>query len=207
MKFSYVQKLLLVADPFGAARTNFRIWKTKLKSKRGTRKSRKPLRGRHLTVKQRGDILTDLQDLTTGPVSMTAEASDREAVCYEGQIANVLEDTGCKVEIDNATKEPPAKQLPPGVEMTIKEETVRPIHAYGIVRAFRSAGVALATRINGKRPKNNTLYVTVGPNRAPGVVSATTRTAAEWRLKVRQTLLEKWKMKFTSGLGGPGQAD
>lgn len=207
MKFSYVQKLLLVADWFGATRTNFRIWRKKLKSKRGSRKPRKSLRGRHLTVKQRGDILTDLQDLTTGPVSITAATSDREAVCYEGQIANVLEDTGCKVEIDNATKGPPAKQLPPGIEMTVKEETVRPIHAYGIVRAFRSAGVAVATRINAKRPKNNTLYVTVGPNSAPDVVSAMTRTAAEWRLKVRQTLLEKWKNKFGSGRRRPGQPD
>jgi hypothetical protein len=207
MKLSYVQKLLLAADPFGAARRNFRIWKTKLKVKRGTPKLRSPLRGRHLTVKQRGDILTDLQDSTTGPVSMTAATSDGEAVCYEAEIANVLEDTGCKVEIDNATKESPAKQLPPGIEMTVKEETVRPIHAYGIVRAFRSAGVAIATRINGKRQKNNTLYITVGPNSGPGVVPLKTRTAANWRLKVRQTLLEKWRTKFASDPRGPGNDD
>ena len=207
MKLSYVQKLLLAADPFGAARKNFRIWKSKLTAKSGTPKLRNRLRGRHLTVKQRGDILTELQDSTAGPVSMTAARSDGEAVCYESEIATVLEDTGCKVEIDNATKESPAKQLPPGIEMTVKEETVRPIHAYWIVRAFRSAGVTIATRINGKRQKNNTLYITVGPNSAPGTVSTTARTAAEWRSKVRQTLLEKWKTKFGSGPRRPGQPD
>jgi hypothetical protein len=206
MKLSYVQKLLLAADPFSAVRTNFRIWKAKLKVKGRAPKPRKFLRGRHLTVKQRGDILSELQDSMTGPVSMTAAASDGEAVCYEGEIANVLEDTGFKVEIDNARREPSAEQVPTGIEMTVKEETVRPIHAYRIVRAFRSAGVAIATRINGKRRKNNTLYITVGPNSAPGLIPLTTRTAAKWRSKVRRTLLEKWKMKFASGPRGPGQA-
>jgi translation initiation factor IF-1 len=142
-----------------------------------------------------------------GPVSITAAASDREAVCYEGEIANVLEDTGFKVEIDNAKANPSAQQVPTGIEMTVKEETVRPIHAYRIVRAFRSAGVAIATRINGKQRKNNTLYITVGPNAAPGLVPLTTGTAAKWKLKVRRTLLEKWKMKFASGPRGPGQPD
>jgi hypothetical protein len=207
MKLSYVQKLLLAADPFAAARKNFRIWKRKLKTKGGTPKLDQPSRGRHLTVKQRGDILTELHDSTTGPVSMTATTSDREAVCYEGEIANVLEDTGCKVEIDNAPTKPSAELVPTGIEMTVKEETVRPIHAYRIVRAFRSAGVAIATRINGKRKKNDTLYITVGPNSAPALVPITTGTAAKWRLNVRQTLLEKWKTKFASGPRGPGQAD
>jgi hypothetical protein len=207
MKLSYVQKLLLAADPFSAVRTNFRIWKRKLKRKGGTPKLRNLLRGRHLTVKQRGEILTELQDSMTGPVSMTAAAADREAVCYEGEIANVLEDTGFKVEVDNATREPPVEQVPTGIEMTVKDETVRPIHAYRIVRAFRSAGVAIATRINGKRRKNNTLYITVGANSAPGLVPLTTRTAAKWRLKVRQTLLEKWKRKFASGGSDPGPDD
>jgi len=207
MKLSYVQKLLLEADPFSAVRTNFRIWKRKFKIKAGTSKWRNPLRGRHLTVKQRGDISTELQDSMTGPVSMTAAASDREAVCYEGEIANVLEDTGFKVEIDNATPKQSAEKVPTGIEMTVKEETVRPIHAYRVVRAFRSAGVAIATRINGKQKKNDTLYITVGPNSAPGLAPPITGKAAKWRLGVRQTLLEKWKGKFASGGRGPGQAD
>jgi hypothetical protein len=207
MNLSYVQKLLLAADPFSAGRTNFRVWKRNLKVKGRKPKLRKLLRGRHLTVKQRGDILTELQDSMIGPVSITAAASDREAVCYEGEIANVLEDTGFKVEIDNAKANPSAQQVPTGIEMTVKEETVRPIHAYRIVRAFRSAGVAIATRINGKQRKNNTLYITVGPNAAPGLVPLTTGTAAKWKLKVRRTLLEKWKMKFASGPRGPGQPD
>ena len=57
---------------------------------------------RHLTVEQREDISAGLQDSATGPVSMTAAASDKEAVCYQGEIASVLEDMGCEVEIDNA---------------------------------------------------------------------------------------------------------
>jgi hypothetical protein len=207
MKLSYVQKLLLAADPFSAARTNFRGWKSKPKAKGGTPKSRHLSRGRHLTVEQREDILTELQDSMIGPVSITAAASDREAVCYEGEIANVLKDTGFKVEIDNAKGKPSAQEVPTGIEMTVKEETVRPIHAYRIVRAFRSAGVSIATRINGTRRKNNTLYITVGPDSAPGLVPLTTGTAAKWRLKVRRTLLEKWKMKFVSRPRGPGQAD
>ena len=119
----------------------------------------------------------------------------------------MLEDTGFKVEIDNAKGNLSAQQVPAGIEMTVKEETVRPIHAYRIVRAFRSAGVAIATRINGNRRKNNTLYITVGPDGAPGLVPLATGTAAKWRLKVRRTLVEKWKMKFASGPRGPGQAD
>jgi hypothetical protein len=204
VKLSYVQKLLLAADPFSAVRTNFRIWKRKLKRKGGTPKLRNLLRGRHLTVKQRGEILTELEDSMTGPVSMTAATADREAVCYEGEIANVLEDTGFKVKIDNATGEPPAEQVATGIEMTVKDETVRPIHAYRIVRAFRRAGVAIATRINGKRRKNNTLYINVGANSAPGVVPLTNGTAAKWRLKVRQTLVEKWKTKFASSSRSTG---
>ena len=138
---------------------------------------------------------------------MTAAASDKEAVCYEGEIANVLEDMGFEVEIDNAKRKSPAQEIPTGVEMTVKEETVRPIHAYRIVRAFRRAGVAIATRINGKRRKNNTLYITVGTDDAPGFVPLITGTAAKWRSKVRRTLLKKWKRKFASGRVGPGQDD
>jgi hypothetical protein len=202
-----VQKLLIAADPFCAARTNYRVWRRKLKAKGGTPKLRLLSRGRHLTLEQREDISTELQDSMIGPVSMTAAACDREAVCYQGEIANVLEETGFKVEIDNAKRKPSAGQLPAGIEMTVKEETVRPIHAYRIVRAFRAAGVAIATQINGNRRKNNTLYITVGPDDAPGIFPLTTRTAAKWRLKVRQTLLEKWKRKFTSGPPGLGRAD
>ena len=138
---------------------------------------------------------------------MMAAASDSEAVAYEREIANVLEDTGFPVEIDNAKRNPSAQRIPMGLEMTVKEKTVRPIHAYRIVRAFRGAGVAIATRINGKRQKNDTLYITVGPDDAPGLVPVITGTAAKWRWRVRQTLLKKWKGKFASGGRGPGQAD
>jgi hypothetical protein len=119
----------------------------------------------------------------------------------------VLEGTGFPVEIDNANGKPSARQVPAGVEMTVKEATVRPIHAYRIVRAFRSAGVAITTRINGRQRKNDTLYITVGPDDAPGLVPLITGTAAKWRLKVRRTLLKKWKRKFASGGLGRGQAD
>jgi len=207
MNLSYVQKLLIAADPFSAARTNFRGWKRKVKAKGGTPKPRRLSRGRHLTVEQREDISTELQDSMMGRVSITAAASDREAVCYESEIANVLENTGFKVEIDNGKRKPSAQRIPTGVEMTVKEETVRPIHAYRIVRAFRRAGVPISTRINGKRRKNNTLYITVGPNAAPGIVPLTSRTAAKCQSKVLRALLEKWKMKFASGPRGSGQAD
>jgi hypothetical protein len=207
MKLSYVHKLLLAADPFSAARTNFRVWRTKHKAKSDTTKAHTLSHERHLTAGQRKDISTELKYSTIGPVSMTAAASDQEAVGYEGEIANVLEGTGFPVEIDNAKSKPSAQQLPSGVEMTVKEKTVRPVHAYRIVRAFRSAGVAIATRINGKRGKNNTLYITVGPDDAPGLVPLITGTAAKWRLKVRQTLVKKWKGKFASGGAGPEEAD
>jgi hypothetical protein len=202
MNLSYLRKLVAI-DRFSAIRASFRNWKGKFTAKDGKKKRR----GRHLTVTQRKGISTGLEDSSTGPVTMTADASDREAVCYEGEIANVLKDTGFKVEIDNAKGKPSAQEVPTGIEMTVKEETVRPIHAYRIVRAFRSAGVSIATRINGTRRKNNTLYITVGPDSAPGLVPLTTGTAAKWRLKVRRTLLEKWKMKFVSRPRGPGQAD
>jgi len=75
---------------------------------------------------------------------MTAVPSDREAVCYEGEIANVLEETGFTVKIANEKQKSSEEELPAGLEMTIKENTVRPVHAYRIVRAFRNAGVAIA---------------------------------------------------------------
>jgi hypothetical protein len=198
MNLSYVQKLLIAIDPFSAVRTNFRRWRKKI-SPDGRDKKRKRLRGRHLTCHQREDISTGLEDSVTGPVSMTASASDTEAVCYEDEIANVLEETGFEVEIDNAERKPPEQEIPTGVEMTVKDETIRPVHAYRIVRAFRAAGVTIATRINAMRRSNNTLYITVGSNVAPALVPPTTRTAAKWQAKVLQTLREKWKTKFTSG--------
>jgi hypothetical protein len=207
MNLSYVQKLLIAADPFSAARTNFRAWRTKHKAKGGTPKLGRLSHERHLTVEQRKDISTELQYSTIGPVSITAAASDREAVGYESEIANLLENMGFKVEIDNAKRKPSAQQIPMGLEMTVKEKAIRPIHAYRIVRAFRSAGVAIATRINGRRLKNDTLYITVGPDDAPGLVPLITGTATKWRLKARRTLLKKWKRKFVSGGLGPGQAD
>lgn len=155
MHLSYVHKLLLAADPFSAIRMNFRNWK-----------QRKLPPGRHLSKKQREVISAGLQDSVTGPVSMTAASSDNEAVGYEGEIANVLKETGFKVKIDNARTKPAEQQTPAGVEMTIKEKTVRPVHAYRIVHAFRSAGIAIATRINAQRRKNNILYITVGQNGA-----------------------------------------
>ena len=142
-----------------------------------------------------------------GPISMTAAASDNEAVRYEGEIADVLEGTGFRVNIDNAKTEVAEQQIPRGIEMTIKETTVRPGHAYWIVRAFRSAGVAIATRINEKRRKNDTLYITVGPNGAPVAVPPAVATAAKWRSQVLRTLLKKWKMKFAAGLQRSKEVD
>jgi hypothetical protein len=162
MNLSYLRKLVAI-DRFPAIRASFQNWKGKFTAKYGKKKRR----GRHLTVTQRKDISTDLQDSTTGPVTMIADVSDREAVCYEGEIANVLEDTGFKVEVDNAGKKAPEQEAAKGLEMTISDKTVRPMHATGIVRAFRRAGVAIATRINAKRRKNNTLYITVGSNDVP----------------------------------------
>ena len=163
----------------------------------------KPSPERHLSSEQREEILSDLQASATGPISITAAASDKEAVRYETEIADVLEGTGFDVKIDNAKTEVAEQQIPAGVEMTIKETTVRPVHAYWIVRAFRAAGVAIATRINGERRKNDTLYITVGPNAAPSSIA----TAAKWRSQVLRNLLKKWKIRFTTGVRRPGQID
>jgi len=203
MKRSYVQRLLLAADPFSSIRTNFRGWRKKLPAKVGEDEPQELLPGRHLTSEQREDISTGLEDSVTGPVSITAAASDKEAVRYEGEIATVLEETGFKVEIDNAKRTAPEQKLPTGVEMTVADETIRPIHAYRIVRAFRRAGIAIATRINAKRRNNNTLYITVGSDGAAALVPPTIRTAATWQSKSMATLREKWKMKFEGGLRRP----
>ena len=149
--------------------------------------------GRHLTVEQREGISAGLQNSVTGPVSMTASAVDKEAVHFQGEIANVLEDVGCEVEIDNAKKSAFALEIPTGVEMTIKEKTVRPMHASRIVQAFRRAGVVIATRINARRRNNNTLYITVGANDAAALVSPAIPTAATWQWKFLATLFAKWK--------------
>jgi hypothetical protein len=207
MNLSYVHKLLLAADPFSVIRTNFRAWGKKLPGKNGKTRQPKPSPARHLTSEQREEISSGLQDSVMGHVSMTAAASDTEAVRYEGEIADVLEGTGFDVNIDNAKTEVAEQQVPPGVEMTIKETTVRPGHAYWIVRAFRSAGVAIATRINEKRRKNDTLYITVGQNSAPAVVPTAIRSAAKWQSNVLRNLLKKWKIRFTTGLRRPGQID
>jgi hypothetical protein len=148
---------------------------------------------RHLTSEQREGISTGLQDSTAGPVSMTATASDKEAVCYQGEIAEVLEEIGCEVEIDNAKGKAPAEAIPTGVEMIIKEETVRPVHASRIVRAFRRAGVVIATRINARRRKNDTLYITVGPREAPALVPPTAPAGTMWHWKSMAARLAKWK--------------
>ena len=130
---------------------------------------------------------------------MTAPASDAEAVCYEGEIARVLENKGFKLEVDNAEGKAPEKEIPAGLEMTIKDETIRPAHAFRIVRAFRKAGVAIATRINARRGKNTTLYITVGPNDAPALDSPTIRTpAATEQWKPLAALCAKLKFKFHS---------
>ena len=207
MSLSHVQKFLLAADPFAFIRTNFRGWGKKRHATRGNTKLRKLWRDRHLTCKQREDISTGLQDSVTGPVSMTASASDTEAVCYESEIANVLEETGFEVEIDNAKRKPSEQQIPTGVEMIVKDRTIRPVHAYRIVLAFRNAGVAIATRISANRRNNSTLYITVGPNAAPALLPLTPRTAAKWQSQSLRALLKKWTSKFASDLRRPGRAD
>lgn len=144
---------------------------------------------RHLTSEQRENISAHLQGSTTGPVLLTAVASDKEAVCYQGEIASVLEDVGCEVKIDNAKEKASVPEIPKGVEMTIKERTVRPIHAHRIIGAFRRAGVAIAARINARRRKNNTVYIAVGPNDGQTPTPQT----------IRPALLEKWRLKFAQG--------
>jgi hypothetical protein len=146
---------------------------------------------RHLSLEQRADISAGLEDSITGPVSITAPASDKEAVCYQGEIARVLEDMGCAVEIDNTRKTAPVGEMPTGVEMAIKEETVRPMHASRIVRAFRRAGLVITTKINARRRKNDTLYITVGPSDAPAPAPPARPVTALW--KYLATLLSKWK--------------
>jgi hypothetical protein len=193
MKPSYVQRLLLAADPFSAIRKTFGGWKKSLHAKDAKPRSR----ARHLTCKQREDIADGLQDSAVGPVSMTAAESNKEAVNYEAEIANVLEETGFEIEIDNAPVKKPDQEIAPGVEMIVKDQTIRPVHAFGIVQAFRRAGITIATRISASRQKNDTLYITVGSKEAsPAIVPVTARAAAAWRSKSMALVLVKWKKKF-----------
>ncbi len=159
-----------------------------------------PLRPRHLTAEQREDISASLEDSTAGTVAMTAVASDREAVCYQGEIASVLGDSGFTVEIDNAKGNALEEKIPPGVQATIADNTFRPTHAYRIVDAFRRAGLAIKTRISGKRKKRNTLYIAVGSNDTPVEGPATISTASMWQSKSMASMLAKWKAKFKAGL-------
>jgi len=155
--------------------------------------------GRHLTVEQREEISASLQDAVKGQVSMTAVASDKEAVSYEAEIAEVLEDSGFTVEIDNAKRTPLGEAAHPGVEATIADETVRPSHAFRVVQAFRRVGVAVATKINAKRKRKNTLYIAVGPNDTPP-----TPKNPLWQSKSMTAVIAKWKTKFAAGLHWPG---
>lgn len=134
---------------------------------------------------------------------MTAAASDAEAVSYENEIASVLEDTGFKVEIDNPKKKADQQEIPAGVEMTIADQTVRPRHASRVVEVFRRAGIAIATTINARRRKNNTLYITVGPKSEATLAQPLIPTAAIWKPKSATTLFAKWRMKFASFLQRP----
>jgi hypothetical protein len=196
MNLTHVHKLLLAADPFSVVRTNFRGWRKK-HPKAGQTAPTKRSRARHLTCRQREDIAAGLQDSTLGPVSMTAAASDREAVGYQAEIANVLEETGFEVEIDNASRAAAEPELPAGVEMIIKDKTIRPAHAFRIVQVFRQAGVAIATRISGMRRKNNTLYITVGrKDTPPAVAPLNLQAAAVWQSKSMALLRAKWKNRF-----------
>jgi hypothetical protein len=155
--------------------------------------------GRHLTPEQRDDIAASLQDSEKGQVSMAAAASDKEAVSYEAEIAEVLEDSGFEVEIDNARPTPPGEEASPGVEATIADETVRPRHAFRVVQAFRRVGVAVATKINSKRRRKNTLFIAVGPNDTPP-----TPKNPLWQSKSMTAVIAKWKTKFAAGLHWPG---
>ena len=196
MNLSYVHRLLLATDPFSVFRTNFRGWR-KNHAKGGLTSQTKRSRARHLTCKQREDIAAGLEDSMMGPICMTAAASDREAVGYQAEIANVLEETGFDVEIDNARRAAPEQELPAGVEMVVKDKTVRPAHAFRIVQVFREAGIAIATRVNGLRRKNDTLYITVGRKDVPPpVVLSMAQTAATWQLKSMALLRQKWKNRF-----------
>jgi hypothetical protein len=194
---SYAHKLWLAADPVSVMQTDFRKWRDAKK------KQRKLSRDRHLTCKQREDISTGLQDSVTGPVSMIAAASDKEAVCYESEIASVLEDTGFDVEIHNPKRKAAGQEIRTGVEMTIADQTVRPRHAHRIVDVFRRAGIAIVMRINARRRKNNTLYITVGPKGAPAIAPSAIPTAVIWKSKSLATLLAKWRMKFAPGAPRP----
>jgi hypothetical protein len=120
------------------------------------------LNARHLTPAQCSEIAATLEGLTHGPVSIAAPAEDREALNFENEIAHVLEEKGFEVEIENPKKGNLKEEIADGLEMTVKDETIRPAHASGIVHAFRRAGIVVRTKINSMRRRNNTLYIAVG---------------------------------------------
>jgi hypothetical protein len=150
---------------------------------------------RHITSDQREEISEHLKDSIPGPVSMTATASDQEAVGYEHEIAGVLEDTGFKVDIVNVKEKPAADKISAGLEMTVADETIRLGHAYRILHAFQRAGIALVTRINAKRHSKDTLYITIGPNGAPAPATAGSQG------RPTAGLLTKWKIKVKAWYG------
>lgn len=157
----------------------------------GMKREQEHMGGRHLSPEQQEDISAGLQGSTTGTVSISAPASDQEAVGYQCEIASVLVDSGFKVEIDNAKAGSAEEITRPGVEATIADNTVRPRHAYRIVDAFRRAGIAIATRISARR-KKDTLHIAIGPNDAPASVP--------WTMA---SVIAKWKTKFAAGLWRP----
>jgi hypothetical protein len=194
VNFSYFHKLLLAADPFSVFRANFRGWK---RNRPAPAEPPKRSRARHLTCKQREDIASGLQDSMIGPVSMTATASDSEAINYQNEIANVLEETGFDVEIDDARKNPSEPEITAGLEMIIKDETIRPVHALSVVRAFRRAGLTIATRINALRRNNMTLYIAVGPKEGAAAIPLPAAvTTVAWPSQSMTLLFAKWKKRF-----------
>jgi hypothetical protein len=158
---------------------------------------------RHLTPEQCDDISASLQDSAKGPVSMSAAAADSEAVCYQSEIAEVLEDSGFDVEIDNSSQTPSGEESPPGLHASIADATIRPSHAFRVIQAFRRVGLGVATRINAKRRRKNALYIDVGSNDtppgAPGI--------SAWQAKAMKAVIAKWKAKFSTGLRRPSQDD
>lgn len=154
---------------------------------------------RHLTLEQREDISSSLEQSTKGQVEMTAAPSDQEAVSFQAELAGVLEDSGFNVEIDNAKGKSTADETPPGVHATIANETFRPSHAYRVVHAFRRAGVAIATKINARLRGKSTLYIDVGPNETPPLVQPT----SSGQSKSATGVIAKWKLKFAAGLQRP----
>lgn len=117
---------------------------------------------RSLSREQRTEIIATLEQSPKGPVVLETAQTDSEAVQFEGQISEALAESGFEVKIANALETHRVGQ-PSGVILTIANDTLRPRHAGRILRAFRRAGLAIATRINPRRRKKDALYITVGP--------------------------------------------